>query len=139
MDTLFKLLGMIPPSQRNRLMQAALGAVVGRAAGGGGGGAGGLGGLLNQFQAAGLGDKADTWVGTGSNARLRPAEVEQALGQDEVAAIAREAGVSERQARGGLAKMLPDLVNQLTPNGQVPQDEAAMQAALTQVKARAGL
>jgi uncharacterized protein YidB (DUF937 family) len=35
--------------------------------------------------------------------------------------------------------MLPDLINELTPNGQVPQDEAAMQAALTQLEARAGL
>jgi uncharacterized protein YidB (DUF937 family) len=137
METLFKLVGRIPPSQRNQLMKAALGAVTARAAGGGGGG--GLGGLLSQFQAEGLQDKADTWVGTGANARLRPAEVEQALGQDEVAEIAREAGVSERQARGGLAKMLPDLINQLTPDGQVPQDDAAMQAALTQLKARAGL
>jgi uncharacterized protein YidB (DUF937 family) len=137
METLFKLVGKIPPSRRNQLMKAALGAVTAKAAGGGGGG--GLGGLLSQFQAAGLQDKADTWVGTGANARLRPGEVEQALGQDEVAEIAREAGVSERQARGGLAKMLPDLINQLTPDGQVPQDDAAMQAALTQLKARAGL
>ena len=137
METLFKLVGRIPPSQRNQLMKAALGAVMAKAGGGGGGG--GLGGLLSQFQAAGLEDKADTWVGTGANARLRPAEVEQALGQDEVAEIAREAGVSERQARGGLAKMLPDVINQLTPNGQVPQDDAALQAALTQLKARAGL
>ena len=88
--------------------------------GGGGGGGGGLGDLLGKFQQAGLGGKADSWVGAGKNQRLSSREVRSALGDDEVARIAREAGVSERKAAGGLAAMLPQIVDKATPGGKLP-------------------
>lgn len=86
----------------------------------GGGGGGGLGGLLNQFQAAGLGQQADSWVSTGANMPLSAEQLINALGRGRVSEIASQAGLTEAQASGGLADLLPDLVNHLTPKGQVP-------------------
>ena len=86
----------------------------------GGGGMGGLGGLLQQFQQAGLGQQADSWVGTGANAPISPDAVVDVFGRDRVAQIAAQAGVSEAEASTGLAALLPEFVNQLTPAGQMP-------------------
>lgn len=96
-------------------------AMLQRRGGGAGGGLGGLGGLLQQFQAAGLSQQADSWVSTGANLPISAEDLTRALGRDQVAQIAAQAGVSEEQASSGLAAMLPELVNQLTPNGAMPE------------------
>lgn len=81
---------------------------------------GGLEGVLQKFQAGGLGDAVQSWVGTGANAPLSGDQLEQVLGQDAVATAASQAGVTPVQAKDGLAAMLPELVNQLTPGGALP-------------------
>ena len=90
-----------------------------------GGALGGLAGLIGKFASAGLGHKASSWVGTGPNADLHPDEVEQALGSDTISQLASKAGISTDQAKGGLASMLPNLINHLTPNGSVPTGNLA--------------
>jgi uncharacterized protein YidB (DUF937 family) len=87
---------------------------------GGGGGLGGLGGLLSKFQGAGLGQKANSWVGTGANEEISPDEVHQALGQETIDDLAQKSGLPHDQVKGGLAKMLPGLVDQLSPGGSMP-------------------
>lgn len=87
---------------------------------GGAGGLGGLGGLLSKFNQSGHGSKAQSWVSTGANEPISPDEVEQALGADQVAKLAADAGVSHDEAKSGLATMLPGLVDKLTPGGNLP-------------------
>ncbi len=77
--------------------------------------------MLQGFHNSGLGDKADSWVGTGQNQQLSPDEVEQGLGSDQLNQIASKAGVSSGIAKAGLAAILPMVVDHLTPNGQVPE------------------
>ncbi len=96
-----------------------LGGMLGSVLGGGSAG-GGPGGLLDQFQRAGFADQAASWVGTGENKPLPPDAIGQVFGNDAVADIARQAGVSEADASSGLAQLLPQLVDRLTPNGHVP-------------------
>jgi uncharacterized protein YidB (DUF937 family) len=93
---------------------------------------GGLGGILGKFGGAGLGGKANSWVGTGANDELHPDEVEQALGTDTVAQFAREAGVSHEEAKGGLAALLPKLVDKVTPQGAVP-DQSQLGSVLSKL------
>ena len=81
---------------------------------------GGIDGLQQKFAQAGLGDVADSWIGTGSNKSVSPDQVKDALGQQQVAQIANEAGVSTDDAAAGLSKVLPDAVDNVTPSGQVP-------------------
>jgi uncharacterized protein YidB (DUF937 family) len=82
--------------------------------------AGGLGGLLSQLQASGLDDKVQSWIGTGMNEQVTPGEIEQALGGDTVSSVAQRAGVSKDEAASGLASVLPQLVDELSPDGKLP-------------------
>lgn len=88
---------------------------------------GGLQGLLNKFQGNGMGDQVASWVGTGENLPLGANQLQQALGSDQVATLAQQAGIPAEQASSGLAAMLPDIINQRTPNGQVPQENDLQQ------------
>jgi uncharacterized protein YidB (DUF937 family) len=117
----------------------ALGDVLGGLLGGGRGGsaAGGLGGLLVQFQRAGFGTQAGSWVGTGQNQALPLGALEQVFGRGGLAEIARMAGVSEDDASRGLAQLLPEMVDRVTPNGQVP-DGDSLTANLSDLSRRLG-
>jgi uncharacterized protein YidB (DUF937 family) len=81
---------------------------------------GGLSGLLQKAQAAGLGSKTSSWVGKGSNAKVSPEETKNLLGGDQIAAIAGKLGISPEKAARQISAILPKLVDQLTPDGKVP-------------------
>jgi len=81
---------------------------------------GGVDGLKQKFEQAGLGDVAQSWIGTGSNKSVSPDQVKDALGRQQVEQIANDAGVSTDEAAAGLSKVLPDAVDNVTPSGQVP-------------------
>lgn len=127
---LARLLGMVPARQKGKLLQAAMGAL------GGGGGLAGLSGMLSKFQGAGLQGKADSWVGGGPNQNLTPDEVGRALGDDQVAQIAQQAGMSPQKAKKALSRMIPDAVNDLTPEGRMPESDDALQGALSALRGR---
>ncbi|QJR34031.1 YidB family protein [Gemmatimonas groenlandica] len=91
---------------------------------------GGVGGLVQKLQSGGLGEIVSSWVSTGTNRSVTPAQLEQALGGAAVTQAAATAGVDPSQAMGGLAAMLPQLVDKLTPDGDVTPGSNAM---LTQV------
>ena len=80
----------------------------------------GLSRLLDQFKGAGLGDKADSWVGNGENAPLDPDDVEKAIGSERLAEMSKQTGESVGALKTDLSKMIPDAVNKLTPDGKVP-------------------
>ena len=84
--------------------------------------AGGLQGLLAKLQSAGLGEAAQSWVGTGANQPVDPDRLGQALGPDLMGMIAAQLGGNPGQASTTLADLLPGLIDQLTPQGQVPAD-----------------
>jgi uncharacterized protein YidB (DUF937 family) len=86
----------------------------------GAGGAGALGPLLDAFRQQGHGDAVDSWVGVGSNRSLAPGDVEQVLGRDSIESIARQLGIGTDEAARGVAQVLPEVVDHLTPGGQVP-------------------
>lgn len=83
-------------------------------------GNGGLETLLAKMKDLGLGDKADSWVGKGPNKSITPKQTEKVLGKDKVKQLAAETGMPENQVLAGLSKVLPGVVNQLTPDGSVP-------------------
>ena len=83
---------------------------------------GGLQGLLAKLQAGGLGEAVQSWVGTGANQAVSPDRLVGALGPDLVDLVARQLGVNSQAAGGWLAELLPQLVDQLTPQGQIPAD-----------------
>jgi uncharacterized protein YidB (DUF937 family) len=104
----------------NPLLKMLLPMLMGGGAAGALGGLGGLGGLLGKFTGAGMGNKVNSWVGTGENEALSPDDVHQALGADTIDAMAKESGLPHDEVKSGLASMLPNLVNQLSPGGSMP-------------------
>ena len=91
---------------------------------GGGGGTGGLGGLLQQLAQHGYGRQADSWVGTGANEPVPPDAWSKVLSPELLSAIASQAGLSEDDARTGLSNLVPEVVDRLTPQGQLaPENE----------------
>ena len=89
----------------------------------------GLSRLLEQFKGAGLGDKADSWVGTGENQPLTPDEVKKAIGDDRLATMSKQTGQSVGSLTTDLSKMIPAAVNKLTPDGKVPDPGDLMNMA----------
>ncbi|HEU0336480.1 MAG TPA: YidB family protein [Gaiellaceae bacterium] len=83
---------------------------------------GGLQKVLSGFQEQGMGDKVDSWVSTGSNEPVSGGEVEQALGREQMAQIAQQLGIPEEQAASVVANVLPDLVDRLSPEGELPDE-----------------
>jgi uncharacterized protein YidB (DUF937 family) len=81
--------------------------------------------LIERFQRAGYGEQTRSWIASGENQPLPPEAVERALGRENVSELAREAGLSESDVSRGLAELLPEMVDRVTPRGEVP-DEAAL-------------
>lgn len=81
---------------------------------------GGLGGLLEKFNQAGMGDVAKSWVGTGENAPISGDQLSGVLGGDLMGQLASKLGMSQGDAAGSLAQMLPSIIDKLTPQGQAP-------------------
>ena len=99
---------------------------------------GGITGLLDKLRQSGLGDHAASWVGTGENMPVTGDQLKDALGSGELAQLASHVGLTPEQASNGLAQVLPELVNQLTPAGQVPADHHDMISQALSMLARRG-
>lgn len=84
--------------------------------------AGGLSGLLSKLQQSGLGDAVQSWMGSGANQSVSPSAMGSALGPDLMGMIASQLGGSQEQAAGTMADLLPGLIDQLTPKGELPTD-----------------
>ena len=94
-------------------------------AAGGLGGLGGLAGLVTKFQQGGLGDIVGSWVGSGQNLPVSADQVSGVLGNDTIAQLAQKLGLGHGEVAGQLSQMLPQLVDKLTPHGQLPAAGAA--------------
>lgn len=94
-------------------------------------GQGGLAGVLQKFQAAGLGEQAASWVGTGENLPVEAGHITQALGQDTITDLAARFGLSGDQVSNGLAQVLPHLIDKMTPQGSTEGADDLLQNGLT--------
>ena len=81
---------------------------------------GGLGGMIQAFEKGGLGEIAQSWVGKGANLPISAEQIEGILGSGPIADLAGKLGIDPKQAAAQVSSMLPQLIDQLTPDGQVP-------------------
>jgi uncharacterized protein YidB (DUF937 family) len=110
--------GLLGGQQQGGAMGALLPIITGMLANGSQ--QGGLGGLMEKFNQAGLGDVASSWVGKGENMPINADQLSQVLGSGAIGDIASKLGVGQGEAGGMLAQMLPGIIDQLTPDGQAP-------------------
>jgi uncharacterized protein YidB (DUF937 family) len=86
---------------------------------------GGLTELLKRLEQNGQGDVGRSWVGSGPNKPVSPADLEKAAGADTLDALAREAGMPRDQLIRKLSQELPTAVDKLTPQGRIPTAQEA--------------
>lgn len=91
----------------------------------GGGNVGGLSGLAQLFAQRGHGDTVNSWIANGKNRDIDTPQLQEVLGQDRIREVASNAGVTETEAADGLANVLPQLVDKLTPDGKLPETGAS--------------
>jgi uncharacterized protein YidB (DUF937 family) len=80
---------------------------------------GGLQGLANKFAQSGQGNAFQSWVGMGENEGISSNQIQNALGSEQVNALAAKMGIDPAQASSFLAEYLPKVVDKLTPAGKI--------------------
>jgi len=81
---------------------------------------GGLQDILDKFRNSGSGREADSWVGTGVNEPIRPHQVESAIDEETMGELVRQTGLTREELIDRLTRVLPEAVNELTPDGHLP-------------------
>ena len=107
----------------NDLIPGGLGSLLGGA--GGGLLTSGLGKLLQDFQNSGQGGAMQSWIGNGPNQPISPNDLESAVGNDTLDALAKRTGMNRDDLLAQMSQTLPGLVDKLTPNGRLPTQEEA--------------
>jgi uncharacterized protein YidB (DUF937 family) len=89
---------------------------------------GGVKGLVKLFQDNGFGEQVNSWVSTEANLPISADQIQKVFGGGQlVQDIASALGISENEAAGKLAAMLPDVVDKITMYGQIPEGELLTQ------------
>lgn len=101
------------------------------------GGSGGLQGILGALQGGGLGDVVSSWLSNGPNQQIGADKISELLSGDMLSQFASKAGVGTSEASGVLANLLPELVNQLSPDGAAP-NAASLDGLLDGLKTSLG-
>ncbi len=87
---------------------------------------GGLSGALSKIQSMGFGNQAQSWMSTqDENDNLDPHEIDKLFDVNEIHQVAQTTGANEAEVRQGLAELLPEVVNQLTPTGGLDKEQEA--------------
>ncbi|WP_296404807.1 YidB family protein [Psychrobacter sp.] len=87
---------------------------------------GGLSGALSKVQEMGFGNQAKSWMSAqDENQNLDPNQINKLFDDQEIQQVSQQVGADETEVRQGLAELLPEVVNQLTPNGGLDKEEEA--------------
>jgi uncharacterized protein YidB (DUF937 family) len=82
---------------------------------------GGVQGMVDEFEKNGFGKTVQSWVGTGPNQSISPADVHQVLGTDLLQQLSAKSGLSVQELTEKLSQVLPKAVDHLTPDGAIPK------------------
>ncbi|WP_218690245.1 YidB family protein [Psychrobacter sp. BF1] len=89
---------------------------------------GGLSGALSKIMGMGYESQAKSWMSNNQqNDNLDPNEVSRLFDENEIQQVAAHTGANDSEVRQGLAELLPEVMNQLTPNGNLDHESEANQ------------
>ena len=84
---------------------------------------GGMSAVLDKFRQKGMDRQARSWMSTGEqNQPIDEQSVEQVVGRDELRQMAQRLGVPEEQVAQAFAEIMPEMVDKLTPEGELPRE-----------------
>jgi len=96
---------------------------------------GGIGAVLDRFKQKGYRRQADSWVTTGPNQMLDTRAVDEVVGSQELSRLSQQLGVPEQEVADGFAEILPEMVDKLSPEGQVPPNaDDALDGGLSEIE-----
>lgn len=95
---------------------------------------GGLSGLISKLKNSGLGEQVSSWIGTGENKNVEPSQLSSALGGDFIQNLASKLGISNEEAEKEVADTMPQMVDKLTPNGEVEEGENVLSKGWSSIK-----
>jgi uncharacterized protein YidB (DUF937 family) len=84
---------------------------------------GGMMDLVQQFRGAGKADAVESWVARGPNKAVSSDDLSRVLTEEQIAFLTRRTGLSREELLAGLSERLPQVVDELTPEGRVPTPE----------------
>ncbi len=91
---------------------------------------GGLSGLIEKLRQGGLSEVVASWISTGANLPVSSDQLQSALGGEFVSSLVKQTGLDANSVLGGLAKVLPGLIDKATPDGAVAQGQELDAAGL---------
>ena len=91
---------------------------------------GGLAGVLEKFKAAGFADEVASWVGKGANLQISAEQITQVLGSATIQTAANKLGINASEISAKIAEYLPQVIDRMTPNGEVGKDSGNLLATL---------
>lgn len=56
---------------------------------------------------------------------MAPSELERVLGEEKIAWLTQQTGLSREELLAGLSRELPHAVDKLTPDGRIPTEQEA--------------
>ncbi|GAF52598.1 YidB family protein [Psychrobacter sp. JCM 18900] len=103
---------------------------------------GGLSGALSKITGMGYEGQAGSWMSNNeANDNLDPNEINRLFDENEIQQVAAHTGANETEVRQGLAELLPEVMNQLTPNGNLDNESEAneeIDQIISQLSSRLG-
>ncbi len=103
---------------------------------------GGLSGALSKITGMGYEKQARSWLSTNElNDNLDPNDINRLFDDSEIQQVAAHTGANEIEVRQGLAELLPEVMNQLTPNGNLdnePEANEEIDQIISQLSSRLG-
>lgn len=97
---------------------------------------GGITALIEKFKSQGLGSIIESWIGTGNNQPISGEQVQNVFSIESITALAGSLGINTENASQLLATYLPKLIDGLSPNGEIPQGNALVNAGLDILKGK---
>ncbi|MDQ3671103.1 MAG: YidB family protein [Actinomycetota bacterium] len=80
-----------------------------------------LSSVVQKFRESGLDEQVSSWVSKGENLPVVGDQIQKALGNDVVAGVAAKLGITTSQAADELAEAVPEVVDEMTPEGELAE------------------
>lgn len=83
--------------------------------------------IVQKLSKSGLKEQVDSWIGKGDNKSVDPKQLTKALGPEMINEMSKKTGLKKTEVENSLAEILPEIINKLTPKGEVDEDEVRSQ------------
>lgn len=90
---------------------------------------GGFAGFVDRFREVGLGDLIDSWISSGANTPISYEQIESAFGDETLRVLSEQVGTDYKTTVEATEYIVPHLVDELTPNGEIPDESDLLASA----------